>query len=135
MGSDQPGRRPTPGAIRSAAPSLAEWPLDPLVGYLRASRGRSRLLAAGSDAFIAGPLISATGEEVLPMGGLNGDDPFPTVARLGRWVREEQLRFVLLGPRRQTPAPAAGWEWTTSHCRRADGAPELPANHTLYVCR
>ncbi|MCX6021387.1 MAG: hypothetical protein NTZ05_06600 [Chloroflexi bacterium] len=68
-----------------------------LLTYLQANRGDAKYLVATTDSTSAAPLILATGDAVIDMGGFNSTDPAPTAPQLAAMVRAGELRFVLLG--------------------------------------
>ncbi|MBI5521241.1 MAG: glycosyltransferase family 39 protein [Desulfarculus sp.] len=100
-----------------------------LVEFLRAHHGGERFLLATSTSQVAAPVIIATGQPVMAMGGFHGLDPAIDTQGLERLVKEGQVRFVLLGDvnlvsRRMGAEalrqPIAGWV-------RAHGRPVDPA--------
>jgi 4-amino-4-deoxy-L-arabinose transferase-like glycosyltransferase len=68
-----------------------------LYAYLMAHRDGAGYLMAVQSWSQAGTYITATGQEVLPMGGFSGSVPEPTLARVKQLVASGQLRFFLLG--------------------------------------
>jgi 4-amino-4-deoxy-L-arabinose transferase-like glycosyltransferase len=68
-----------------------------LMNYLVANRGDAAFLVAVSGANSAAPIILATHQPVLAMGGFTGSDPAPTLAQLQAMVASGELRFILLG--------------------------------------
>jgi len=46
---------------------------------------------------VAAPLVIATGEPVLVLGGYDGSYPVPTLKEFEQMVKEKRVRFVLLG--------------------------------------
>lgn len=85
------------------------------VGALAIGAG-SRYLAAAYTSALASPLIFASGEEILPIGGFDGQTPVPTVAALRADVASGELHTVLLVPMKATKDPRVAW--VTGHCRR-----------------
>ena len=65
--------------------------------YLAANRGAAQYMVAVDGAESAEPLILATGEPVMAMGGFNGADSAPTLADFQRLVAAKKVRYVLLG--------------------------------------
>ena len=53
------------------------------------------MAAFGSQS--SAPLIIATGEPVMTIGGFNGADPAPTLAQFQQLVADGQVRYVLVG--------------------------------------
>jgi 4-amino-4-deoxy-L-arabinose transferase-like glycosyltransferase len=96
-----PGGGAEPGGAGTAA-------IDPrLVNFLLANRDSARFVVAVQGSQIAAPLILATGEPVVTMGGFNGSDPAPTLAQFQEMVALRQVRYVLLGNAGLGPAPGA----------------------------
>jgi 4-amino-4-deoxy-L-arabinose transferase-like glycosyltransferase len=100
-----------------------------LIAFLQANHHGERFLLATPSAQLASPLIIATGEPVMAMGGFHGLDPILTPERLARLVEERQVRFIMLGElsiaSRIMGAEAAGRplaEWVRTHGRPIDAA-------------
>ncbi|MBL8055142.1 MAG: hypothetical protein JNK29_00520, partial [Anaerolineales bacterium] len=96
-----------------------------LAAYLLRQRAAETFLAAALNANTAAPLILATGEPVMALGGFSGRDPILTEAELAERVRAGQVRFFLLpaGGRAQGvgagPAPqnqGALLQWVAARC-------------------
>ncbi|MFJ4206482.1 ArnT family glycosyltransferase [Streptomyces sviceus] len=105
-----------------------------LLDYLTTHRHGEKYLLATQAAYTAEPLLRATSEPILVMGGFTGGTPFPTAQRLGSLVATHQLRFALLTTQRPT-TPAT--TWVKSHCTHI--RPTAYARHTdgsfaLYDC-
>lgn len=75
-----------------------------LTRYLMAHRGRSRYLVATVDAYLASPLIIATGEPVMILGGFGGHDPILTPGALARLVARGDVRLFLVSSANLTAA-------------------------------
>jgi 4-amino-4-deoxy-L-arabinose transferase-like glycosyltransferase len=71
-----------------------------LISYLKAHRGNAKYLLAVFGAQAAAPLINATGENVLPIGGFDGSDPAPTLAQFIKMVQSGEVNYVLSGGNR-----------------------------------
>lgn len=105
-----------------------------LLNYLSAHRSGEKYLLATQAAYGAEPLLRATPQSMLVMGGFTGLTPYPTARRLSDLVSTHQLRYALLTTRRpSTPASA----WVKRNCtpvpprayaRISDGS------FTLYDC-
>jgi 4-amino-4-deoxy-L-arabinose transferase-like glycosyltransferase len=65
-----------------------------VIAYLEAHRDGTKYLVAASGSMTAAPIILATHQLVVTMGGFSGQDPSPTVAQLQRLVSSGQLRYV-----------------------------------------
>ena len=68
-----------------------------LISYLQANRASAKYLVATYGAQSAASIITATGESVLPIGGFDGSDPYPTLDGFKKLVASGQLRYVLGG--------------------------------------
>ena len=68
-----------------------------LIAFLHTNRHGERFLLATPSAQLASPLIVATGEPVMAMGGFHGLDPILTPERLAELVAQGHVRFVMLG--------------------------------------
>ncbi len=90
-----------------------------LADFLIANRGQAEFLAATVDANTAAPLILATGEPVMAMGGFSGGDPILTADELKAMVRVGQVRFFLISGSGGGPRPNQGSDltrWVSGHC-------------------
>jgi 4-amino-4-deoxy-L-arabinose transferase-like glycosyltransferase len=121
-------RTPTP-TLRASARLGEVADRRRLIAFLEANRHGERFLLATPSAQLASPLIVATGEPVMAMGGFHGLDPILTPERLAALVADGQVRFVMLGElsiaSRLMGAESAGRplaDWV-----RANGAPVDPA--------
>ena len=95
------------------------------VGALAIGAG-TRYLAAAYTSALASPLIYASGEEILPIGGFDGRAPVPTASTLSADVASGALHTVLVVP---ATDPRVSWVMTT--CRL------IPTNVALvrtYYC-
>jgi 4-amino-4-deoxy-L-arabinose transferase-like glycosyltransferase len=68
-----------------------------LISYLKANRGNAKYLVAVFGAQTAAPIINATGENVLPIGGFDGSDPAPTLEAFKKMVASGEVKYVLSG--------------------------------------
>jgi 4-amino-4-deoxy-L-arabinose transferase-like glycosyltransferase len=94
-----------------------------LTNYLAANRGTATYLLAVPNANVAAPLIVATGQPVMAMGGYLGDDPILTPQSLERLVAEGKLRYVMIGGFTLVPgstALAPIETWVRAHGRKVD---------------
>jgi len=64
-----------------------------LIKYLETNRGGSRYLVAMFGTMTAAPYITATGENILPIGGFDGEDPSPTLAQIKAMVAAGELKY------------------------------------------
>jgi 4-amino-4-deoxy-L-arabinose transferase-like glycosyltransferase len=132
-------------------PGMDAATADPrLLSYLDTNRGDARFLVAVPSAMQAAPIILATGEPVMALGGFAGGDRILTVDSLANRVAAGDVRFFLLPiPDRFPPAaPGPGGfgqadvtRWVADRCasvpadlwRAADGnpAPDAPSGPGL----
>ena len=104
-----------------AGPDLLEEPgdgaardVDRLVDYLLAHQGDAAYLAATLNAQTAAPIILATGEPVMALGGFTGGDPILTEEELSGLVADGAVRFFLVPPRGNRQSDLT--RWVTGHC-------------------
>ncbi|MFQ6100920.1 MAG: glycosyltransferase family 39 protein [Anaerolineae bacterium] len=104
-----------------AGPDLLEDPqrdgtadVDQLVDYLQANRGDETYLAATLSAQTAAPLILATGEPVMALGGFSGSDQILGVDELSGLVADDTVRFFLLSPQGNRQNELT--RWVTERC-------------------
>jgi len=88
---------------------------DQLVAYLQTNQGDATYLAATMRATTASPLILATGEPVMAMGGFSGGDQILTVNELQEMVVDGEVRFFLLESQGNQQDGLA--RWVTQHCQ------------------
>jgi 4-amino-4-deoxy-L-arabinose transferase-like glycosyltransferase len=94
-----------------------------LINFLTANRGSATYLLAVPNANVAAPLILATGQPVMAMGGYLGDDPILTPGSLERLVADGKLRYVMIGGFTLAPgstALAPIEAWVRAHGRLVD---------------
>ncbi|MFJ9850160.1 ArnT family glycosyltransferase [Streptomyces sp. NPDC101150] len=105
-----------------------------LLNYLTAHRSREKYLLATQAAYGAEPLLRATSQPILVMGGFTGLTPYPTAQQLPTLVSARQLRYALLTSRRpSTPATA----WVKRNCTRVPSRAygrTSDGSFTLYDC-
>ncbi|MFI5003802.1 MAG: glycosyltransferase family 39 protein [Solirubrobacterales bacterium] len=70
-----------------------------VIAYLEAHRDGTKYLVAASGSIAAAPIILATHQLVVTIGGFSGQDPAPTVAQLEQLISSGQLRYVFGGAR------------------------------------
>jgi 4-amino-4-deoxy-L-arabinose transferase-like glycosyltransferase len=80
---------------------------------------------AAYTSLLAAPLIYATGDEVLPIGGFRGTNPSPSLGRLKKLIRQDELRLFLAAP-----APDPRIRWVRANCQALPVAGPLP----VYSC-
>ncbi|HLI29163.1 MAG TPA: glycosyltransferase family 39 protein [Chloroflexota bacterium] len=146
LGVPVAGNPPLPPGLPPGPPGAPPDATSPgLIAYLQAHRDGATYLVATTGSMAAAPLILATGEPVLAMGGFAGADPVPTTAQLAALVRAGALRFVLLGgPPGAGPGGHADRQaWVQAHCQLVEataygGTPSArpfgPPPGQLYDC-
>jgi len=80
-----------------------------LVDYLLSERQGEEFLVATVNARTAAPIIMATGEPVMALGGFTGSDPILTVDELAEMVESGTVRFFLLSPQQGPNAEVMRW--------------------------
>ena len=74
---------------------------------------------------VASVFVSATGKEILPIGGFTGTIPEPTVSQLGTMIRAGKFHLALL-----TGGHDPRLTWIASHCRHLGGGGAVG----LFLC-
>lgn len=91
-------QRPARGAAPPGGFGFGQIAADQkLVAFLQANRHGERYLLATASAMQAAPIVIATGQPVMAIGGFTGRDPILTVGRLSDIVAAGELRFVMVG--------------------------------------
>jgi 4-amino-4-deoxy-L-arabinose transferase-like glycosyltransferase len=72
--------------------------IEDLLAFLRENRHGERFLVATPDARRAAPLIIASGEAVMAMGGYMGADAILTPETLRQMAARRELRFIMIVP-------------------------------------
>jgi 4-amino-4-deoxy-L-arabinose transferase-like glycosyltransferase len=113
-----------------------------LIKYLQANRGNAKYLLVTFGAQTAASFTTATGDNILPVGGFDGQDPAPTLAQFKAMVAKGEIKYVMTGgngggfggPGGQSSSGtgSAIQTWVTSNCQIDSNA---PGSSTLYVCR
>ena len=98
-GQNATGQRPNFGGGMGGGFG-AETTNTALISYLKAHRGTAKYLVAVFGAQAAAPIITATGESVLPIGGFDGSDPAPTLEQFKAMVAAGEIKYVLSGGNR-----------------------------------
>jgi 4-amino-4-deoxy-L-arabinose transferase-like glycosyltransferase len=110
-----------------------------LVDFLQANQGDATYLVATMRATTASPLILATGEPVMAMGGFSGGDRILAVDTLREMVIDGEVRFFLVEMQGNRQGDLT--RWVTQHCRAVpqqewssspDGGPGGPTQ--LFDC-
>jgi len=95
------------GSLVSAGPSTGDTGNGPgggitssadtgLIAYLESHRGSARYLVAGTGSQTTAPIIIASGQPVITIGGFNGADPAPTLTQFEHLVATGQVHYVLV---------------------------------------
>lgn len=118
------------------------------IKYLIANRKGARYLLVTFGAQSAASYITATGENVMPIGGFDGSDPTPTLTKFKSLVASGEIRYVLMGSSEGRGGMAAGMgggmvqneptnttsakiqRWVKSNCQSDPNAPDS----NLYLC-
>jgi 4-amino-4-deoxy-L-arabinose transferase-like glycosyltransferase len=100
--SERPERgRPGPGPFEASPDRQSR-----LVDFLRANRREELFLVVAQSTGAVAPIIIATGEPAIALGGFLGADPVVTKDEFARMVEEGHVRFVLGGGPGGPPGPA-----------------------------
>jgi 4-amino-4-deoxy-L-arabinose transferase-like glycosyltransferase len=105
--------------------------------YLQKNRNGAKFLLVTFGAQSAASYITATGENVMPIGGFDGQDPTPTLAKFKELVALGDIRYVLVGGGGMGGGMMGGASsnstissWVTSNCKADTSAPIS----SLYLC-
>jgi 4-amino-4-deoxy-L-arabinose transferase-like glycosyltransferase len=86
-----------------------------LVKYLKSQvKGSPKYLLAVFGAQSSAPIINATGESIVPIGGFDGNDAAPTLAMFKKLVASGDVQFVQLGAQGGMHGPNQGASTGTS---------------------
>ncbi len=109
-----------------------------LLKYLQTNRGEFKYLLVTFGAQTAASFTTATGDNILPIGGFDGQDPSPTLAQFKKMVKAGEIKFVLMGGQgrgpggqTQTGVGSQIQNWVTSNCKVDVNA---PTGAGLYDC-
>ena len=110
-----------PAAATAFTRSFFGAPLKPLstLPKIEAVKNGAPDLMATQTSVLAAPLIFATGQEVLPIGGYTGTIPEPTVANLRSMVAAGTFHLVLVAAHSRDPRIL----WIARHCQRVPTPP------------
>jgi 4-amino-4-deoxy-L-arabinose transferase-like glycosyltransferase len=88
-----------------------------LIDYLQANQGAATYLVATSNSNAAAPIILATGQPVMSLGGFLGSDPILSVQQFASLVQAGTVRFVLAGGGPGFGGGSSGiMDWVQQHC-------------------
>jgi 4-amino-4-deoxy-L-arabinose transferase-like glycosyltransferase len=125
---DTPFQPPSVTAVtQSFARSAGQPSASAIATFERFGQGVRYPLATYTS-LLAAPLIYATGQEVLPIGGFQGTNPSPTLGRLQRLIAQGQLHLIL-GPLNTDPR----MRWAAAHCQHAAPVAGLPVLYCASV--
>ncbi|WP_207229587.1 glycosyltransferase family 39 protein [Ktedonosporobacter rubrisoli] len=93
-----PAWNSTPTQVKSVISSQGMFPdTNPkLLQYVQHARGKTRVLLVTLNALSASPIILATSQPVLALGGFTGRDPVFSVAQISDLLHKGTVRFFLL---------------------------------------
>jgi 4-amino-4-deoxy-L-arabinose transferase-like glycosyltransferase len=140
------GHAVTPGAVAGqsasggavSATTTLNASQQRIYDYVSAHRDGAGYLMAAASPSIASSYILATGQEVMPMGGLGGTAPEPALSQVQQLVHSGQLRFFLLGATSPAPPPGSPPQqvarWVGQHCAKAPARVYAGGSQTLYQC-
>jgi 4-amino-4-deoxy-L-arabinose transferase-like glycosyltransferase len=108
-------------AVTDFTRSFFGAPLKPLstLPKIEAVRNGAPDLMATQTSVLAAPLIFATGQEVLPIGGYTGTIPEPTVATVSSMVAAGKFHLALSAAHSRDPRI----HWIARHCQRVPTPP------------
>jgi 4-amino-4-deoxy-L-arabinose transferase-like glycosyltransferase len=104
-----------------------------MIKYLKANRGNSKFLLVTFGAQSAASYITSTGENVLPIGGFDGQDPTPTLKKFKELVASGDIKYVLAESQGGRGGQATNSEikdWVSANCTLDANAP----TSSLYIC-
>src|SRR5581483_2420324 len=111
-------------AVTQTFAGRAEHPSPVLVAtFEQAGRGAKYPLATYTS-LLAAPLIFATGDEVLPIGGFDGTFPPPTLMQLQRLIAAGTLHLIASPPTRDPRI-----RWVRSHCLKLPAVVLFPVSY------
>jgi 4-amino-4-deoxy-L-arabinose transferase-like glycosyltransferase len=107
-----------------------------LTDYLHANRNGAQYLVATINAQTAAPIMVATGEPVMALGGFTGNDRILTTDQLAARVANNDVRFFLM-PVEWGQQPEL-LRWIRNNCEPAEFTPRnpnpVPGGQQLYDC-
>jgi 4-amino-4-deoxy-L-arabinose transferase-like glycosyltransferase len=106
-----------------------------VITYLKAHRNGAKFFLVTFGAQTAASYITATGENVMPVGGFDGQDPTPTLAAFKKLIADGDIRFVMtggnvFGRNGNVQASSEIATWVATHCMLDANAPAS----NLYLC-
>lgn len=104
-----------------------------LISYLKQNRAGAKYLLVTFGAQTAASFITSTGENIMPVGGFDGEDPTPTLTVFKKLVASGQVRYILMGGMESRGNRNNGNEiqrWVGANCTIDEDAP----SQQLYIC-
>lgn len=107
-----------------------------LIKYLQSNRNGAKYLLATFGGMSAAPFITATGDNILPIGGFDGQDPSPTLIQFQKLINSGELKYILVGGNGMRPGNSVNNDsdivtWVNANCQRDTAA---PGNSFIYTC-
>jgi hypothetical protein len=84
-----------PGGPAAAPPAAAAAP-NVMIQFLEANQGDARWIVATGNAQTAAPIVLASGDGVMAIGGFTGSDPAITLPQFRSLVAAGEVRYVLV---------------------------------------
>ncbi|HEX4009349.1 MAG TPA: glycosyltransferase family 39 protein [Solirubrobacteraceae bacterium] len=119
---DTPFQTPAVTAVTQGLARRAQDLSPQVVATFKRGGQGTRYPLATYTSLVAAPLIYATGDEVLPIGGFRGTNPSPSLASLRHLIASGQLHIVL-GPAGTDPR----MRWVGAHCAHLRPVGLIPA--------
>ncbi len=131
----QGGKSPIGGNFPAGGMNFGEQDNSKVISYLKSHREGAKFLLVTFGAQTAAAYITATGENVMPVGGFDGEDPTPTLAKFKELVKAGDIRYVMVGGigesrNGNTQASSSISTWVSANCSIDSSAPTT----NLYLC-
>ena len=127
-----------PGAMGGGNSPFGQQDNSKTISYLKAHRAGAKFLLATFGAQSAASFITATGENILPIGGFDGSDPTPTLKAFIAMVNSGQVKYVSAGENRMdggmNNSPATSTSSAISTWVKANCAVDSHSPVSLYIC-
>lgn len=129
----QPG-----GGFNGGAPGgVGQQDNSALITYLKKNRGGAKFLLVVFGGMNASPFILLTQDNIMPVGGFDGQDPTPTLSKFKELVAKGDIKYVLAGGAQNRGGPGQGsassnsiLQWVQNTCTLDSAAP----TSNLYIC-
>jgi 4-amino-4-deoxy-L-arabinose transferase-like glycosyltransferase len=129
----QPGQPPQGGGNFGGPANFGEQNNSEMISYLTENRHGAKFLLVTFGAQTAASYITATGENIMPVGGFDGQDPTPTLAAFKKLVAAGDIRYVMVGGgggHGNTQVSSEISTWVSTNCSIDAQAP----SQNLYIC-